>query len=76
MVAPPWTKSVRILPPSAPGVRTLVDAVDIDVGTYWQTRIGDLIQRSNRRHTRCQPKASGESKVCLEEYSMASGARP
>jgi hypothetical protein len=54
----------------APNVRTLVDVVNIDVGTFWQARIGDLIERSNLVIL-VVTEGFWKSKVCLEEYSMA-----
>jgi hypothetical protein len=54
----------------APNVRTLVDAVNIDVGAFWQVRIGDLIERSNLVIL-VVTEGFWKSKVCLEEYSMA-----
>ena len=54
----------------APNVRTLVDIVDIDVGTYWQSRIAELIQSSNKVML-VVTEGFWQSKVCLEEYNMA-----
>jgi hypothetical protein len=54
----------------APKVRTLVDIVDIDVGTYWQPRIAELIQGSNKV-VLVVSEGFWQSKVCLEEYNMA-----
>ena len=54
----------------APNVRTLMDIVDIDVGTYWQTRIAELIQSSNIV-VLVVTEGFWHSKVCLEEYNMA-----
>jgi hypothetical protein len=54
----------------APNVRTLVDVVDIDVGTFWQTRIAELIQSSNTV-VLVVTEGFWASKVCLEEYNMA-----
>lgn len=54
----------------APKVRTLVDIVDIDVGTYWQPRIAELIQSSNKV-VLVVTEGFWESKVCLDEYNMA-----
>jgi hypothetical protein len=54
----------------APNVRTLVDIVDIDVGTYWQTRIAELIESSNKVAL-VVTEGFWQSKVCLEEYNMA-----
>jgi TIR domain len=55
---------------AAPKVRTLMDAVSIDVGSYWQSRIGDLIEDSNRVIF-VVTEGFWQSKVCLEEYGMA-----
>jgi hypothetical protein len=54
----------------APNVRVLVDTVDIDVGTYWQTRISELIENS---HAVVLVVTEGfwQSPICLEEYNMA-----
>ncbi len=54
----------------APKVRMLVDMTDIDIGTYWQTRIAELIQSSNMVIL-VVTKGFWQSKVCLEEYNMA-----
>jgi hypothetical protein len=54
----------------APNVRTLVDIVDIDVGTYWQPRIAELIESSNKV-VLVVTEGFWQSKVCLEEYNTA-----
>jgi hypothetical protein len=54
----------------APNVRMLVDVADIDVGMYWQTRIGELIESSNVVIL-VVTEGFWKSKVCLEEYNMA-----
>ena len=54
----------------APDVRTLIDVVDIDVGAYWQTRIADLIEASDKVLV-IVTDGFWKSKNCLEEYNMA-----
>ena len=54
----------------APDVRTLIDVVDIDVGAYWQTRIADLIEASDKVVV-IVTDGFWKSKNCLEEYNMA-----
>lgn len=54
----------------APKVRMLVDIKNIDAGTYWQTRIAELIQ-SSKMVLLVVTKGFWQSKVCLEEYNMA-----
>ena len=54
----------------APDLRTLIDVVDIDVGAYWQTRIADLIEASDKVLV-IVTDGFWKSKNCLEEYNMA-----
>lgn len=54
----------------APHVRTIVDVADIDVGAYWQTRIAELMESSDRIIF-VVTDGFWRSKICLEEYSMA-----
>jgi TIR domain len=54
----------------APDLRTLIDVVDIDVGAYWQTRIAELIESSDKVLV-IVTDGFWRSKNCLEEYNMA-----
>ena len=50
----------------------LIDVVNIDVGAYWQTRIADLIEASDKVLV-IVTDGFWKSKNCLEEYNVQEG---